>query len=199
MRKTFVVAVEGSETEPQYLDAFKARFRSVNITVIRKSRTGLSPREMLKRLNKRKREVRQTRGGNVDIEYWLVFDHDNLQPDQLANIVSEATNKGYKIADSKPCFELWLILHCKRMDQLKGLEGSAVTKGCQAVIEKLQELDKNYEKTRYDASTYAEKVENAITNAKSIDKHVNDNLLNHIGSRVYKLVQSIIDSSPNNP
>ena len=70
------------------------------------------------------------------------------------------------------------------------------------VIEALRKhIEPNYHKTKYNVSAYVERREVAIENAKNSDKCRNETWLNQIGSRVYKLVESIINSatSPNNP
>ena len=57
----------------------------------------------------------------------------------------------------------------------------------------------SYSKSKLKTSDYLPHISTAIENARKSDIRPNDRWLNQIGSRVYKLVQSIIDSSPNNP
>lgn len=57
----------------------------------------------------------------------------------------------------------------------------------------------SYSKSNLKTSCYLPNVDAAIANARASDVKESDRWLNQIGSRVYKLAQSIIDSSPNNP
>ena len=74
--------------------------------------------------------------------------------------------------------------------------GYAVT--CDEIERRLKQtdMDPSYRKSRIDTKKYFDRIETAIKNAKLADSQPNNRYLNQIGSRVYKLVQSIIDSSP---
>lgn len=192
-----IVSTEGSETEPQYFYALKSEFRLGNVILL-KSKTRSSPRQVLKRLDKEKRKVRQTREVNAETQFWAVFDHDNLTQESLEEILSEARQKGYRVADSSPCFELWLLMRFGKLADFKGLEGQALTHGCSGVARELATHDKTYDsgsKGRYDASAYIRHLQIMIENARAVDSQPDSVWLNQIGSRVYKLVESIINSS----
>lgn len=49
-------------------------------------------------------------------EVWIVFDKDNLSDDQFLQTVQEAEENKYRIAYSIECFEVWLLLHFKRIE-----------------------------------------------------------------------------------
>lgn len=42
---------------------------------------------------------------------WLVIDHDNRKTKELAGFSKFAKQKGFNLAISNPCFELWMLLH----------------------------------------------------------------------------------------
>lgn len=113
----------------------------------------------------------------------------------MNNVAQEAKQKNYHLADSNPCFELWLLLHYKRLNELKGLEGAA-TDGCKSVEKELKKFDSTYAKSKYDTSKYIKNIDKAIKNAKRTDTQSQDRWLNQIGTRVYRLAKSIVDSSP---
>ena len=139
-------------------------------------------------------------GVKLDEHYWAVFDTDDRTVEVLHRVATRAATKDIKLAASNPCFELWLLLHYAALNQLSGVEGSAATGGCDKVIEYLKRnLDKNYDKSAFNPSEYIQKINEAISNATESDSHDDDAWMNSICSRVYKLVLSIVDSSPNHP
>ena len=193
-KKRIFIATEGV-TEYIYLNKLKTEVGAGTVHVL-KSTTRTDPESVLKRLAKYKPKDGDIR---ADDDLWLVIDKDDYDLDQ---IFSAADRRKFQFADSNPCFELWLIMHCKILQQFPGLEGSAAVGGCEKVIEALRKhIEPNYHKTKYNVSAYVERREVAIENAKNSDKCRNETWLNQIGSRVYKLVESIINSatSPNNP
>ena len=69
---------------------------------------------------------------------------------------------------------------------------------CDKVVDYIKRhIDSGYDKTSYDAAKYVELFEDAIANAKASDKEATTPLLTQVGSRVYKLAESIIESAPN--
>lgn len=191
-KKRIFIATEGV-TEFIYFNQLKRVLRAGNIDVL-KSTSKTSPDRVLQRLKKYKPKDGDIR--TID-DLWLVIDKDDLD---LDSIFSVADRRKYLFADSNPCFEIWLIMHCKALHQMPGLEGSAAVGGCDKVIQALkQQVELNYDKTNYDVSRYVECCKTAIENSKLTDKQQNDLWMNTVGSRVYKLVQSIMDSSPHNP
>ena len=46
-----------------------------------------------------------------DDELWVMIDVDRWNKSTLQEIAKEARQKGYRLAISNPCFELWLLLH----------------------------------------------------------------------------------------
>ncbi len=192
VKKLIIIATEGSKTELQYFDSLRSKFGLRNVKPLKRKRTRSSPLDVLKQLNREKGKLRGTQRSN---EYWAVIDKDNWSKQILEQFITSAQRKGYKVADSNPCFELWLLLHYESVGRLKGLEGSAATGGCASVERELKKFDKNYDKSRYESAKYIEKIDNAIKNAAKTDTQPQDRWLNQIGTRVYRLAQSIIPPS----
>ena len=198
-RKQIIIAMEGSETEQRYFDSLKSKLRSTNVKLLKRKRTRSSPSDVLKQLDKEKRERKKVREHNAVIEYWAVIDKDNRPPEELNKIANHAKCKNYHLADSNPCFELWLLLHYKPLNQFSGLEASGDNSACSPVESQLEKLDKSYDKGkkgRLKTSKYMPIINTAIKNAKETDPQSQDRWLNRIGTRVYLLAQSVIDSSP---
>ena len=187
-KKRIFIATEG-ETEYIYFNKLKTEVGAENVDVL-KSTTKTDPGSVRKRLAKYRPKDGDIRAND---DLWLVIDKDDHD---LDSIFSEADRRKYLFADSNPCFEIWLIMHCKALHQIPGLEGSAEVGGCEKVVEALRKhVEPNYHKTNYNVSAYVERSDAARTNAERTDKQKNATWMNTIGSRVYKLAQSIIDSS----
>ena len=183
-RKRIFIATEGV-TEYLYFNMLKRELRAGNIDVL-KSTSKTSPEKVLQRLKKYKPKDGDIR--TID-ERWLVIDKDDHD---LNAIFSAQDKRKYRFADSNPCFELWLILHCKPLDGLKGLAGSAAVGGCDKVIEALKEhVEPSYHKTKYDVTAYTSRLQNAMKNAERTDRDRQAAWMNTVGTRVYKLADSI--------
>lgn len=131
-------------------------------------------------------------------ELWAVIDHDGRPEKVLNNVAREAKKENYCLADSNPCFELWLLLHHKRLNQFKRLEASGDNRACSPAESELEKLDRSYDKDnkgRLNTSKYISRITTAIQYAKETDTQETP-LLNQIGTRVYLLAQSVIKSSP---
>ena len=199
-RTVFFVAMEGSVTERKYFDALIKAYNLRNVRLLKKSRTRSSPLDVVKRLEKQLGNRTNDHSDALDERYWAVFDTDRRPIETLQSVSKRAAKKNICIAASNPCFEIWLMLHQGAVADFSGLEGSAATGGCDKVVEFLKRhVDRNYDKSNYDASKYIEHIANAIKNANASDSKNTEAWMKNVSSRVYKLVQSIIDSSPNNP
>lgn len=108
-RKTFRVYVEGTRTEPEYIDALKrlpeiSANSNVGIEIIHKAPSPLT-------LVTKAGEDRLRDDLDID-EYWCVFDVESPQPHpRLHEARRRAEENGIHLAVSNPSFELWLILH----------------------------------------------------------------------------------------
>lgn len=196
---TIVIATEGEKTEPNYFKYLQRKIRLINIEIVSRNYRRTEPMQVLDDLIKHK--DRSSRLRKHIVGYWIVIDNDGRRQKQLDDVVSRACQNDCFIADSNPCFEVWLIQHFASVTNVGGFLGNARAKGCDFVIGLLKKnYDRSYEKSRYDVTKYMTKIADAVSNAQLDDKTVGEDELrtNSVGSRVYKLAQSIIDSSPNN-
>lgn len=167
-----------------------------NVLILRRKTTRSTPVDVVKRLIQYQKQSQNvvTEGD----EFWAVIDHDRHDL-QAALKHAEKSRFPVRFVDSNPCFEIWLLLHHDSLQAHKGLAGCAEA-GCESVIDFLERrFEPQYNKAKYDAAKYIDLVAFAIANAKFADFNPETRWLNQVGSRVYRLVQSIIDSSPNNP
>ncbi len=205
--KLIVIVAEGEVTEPTYFEdlAFDARFRHPRVDIqVLPAISGLSsPKHVIDRLDKVRRKSSLYEGD----ELWLVIDKDQWKDRTLSEVAQQIRQKGYHLADSNPCFELWLLLHHRSLDSYTETELKALTENKKERFRssrrrlelELIEVCGSYNKSSLNTSHYIPNVVAAIKNAEQSDSDRGTRWLNSLGSRVYKLAQSIIDSSPNNP
>lgn len=112
--RLFVIATEGSVTEPHYFSIFsdsvisQLRSHRVRRLEILPSSVGSAPNHVIAALDKYKTENQIVDGD----ELWLVIDVDRwISRGLLPRVVREAKQKGYYLAISNPCFEAWLLYH----------------------------------------------------------------------------------------
>ncbi len=198
--KFILIATEGTATEPTYFEslALAEEYKNprVKVEVIKSVSTASSPKHILERLNKAKRKYNLT----VCDELWLVIDIDNWKARQLSEVAQQVQQKGYALAESNPCFELWLLLHHKSLadydkNTLAEFKDNQ-RQGSRTRLEKeLVQICGSYNKSKLQVKDYIPHIKTAIKNAEQADRQPADRWLNQIGSRVYKLAQSTLDSS----
>lgn len=107
-KPTILIVSEG-ETEFNYFKDLKNRYRASWIEP--KLSNHATPLEIISYATKAKREL--TRKG-LNVETWVVFDAEN-EIDEIRRHYREAIEKalsaGFKVANSSPNFEYWILLH----------------------------------------------------------------------------------------
>ena len=121
----FVIASEGADTERIYFEALQefVANQGINIRIkiefLKRETEAVRSRsahlDVLRQLDtyKRKFEIKP------QDELWLVADRDrqSTKLHNLAAVAQQCEQKGYGLAISNPCFELWLLLHCKDVSE----------------------------------------------------------------------------------
>ena len=197
IRKIFVVVSEG-KTEKIYFDdlAADSRFDKPSVHVEAIQSADSSPNHVLASLTEFNNKYEL---GDND-ELWLLIDRDQWKDSMLSRVTQEALQKGFCVADSNPAIELWLLFHHRSLDdytceELTELEENKKT-GTRTRLElELISIHGSYSKSNLKTSRYLPNVDSATANAKASDIKQSDRWLNQIGSRVYKLTQSIFDSA----
>ena len=181
--KLFVIATEGKDTEKQYFEMFGNRKVKVEILATGDDNKS-APEYVLERLDK----FKDLYGFSEDDELWLVLDVDRWRK-QLITVCRQAKQKGYQLAISNPCFEIWLCLHF----------GDLLPKDrtCKDFEIRLRNILGSYNKSNLDVCVYKPNVKNAIERSRSLDLNLNGYWTSQLGTRVYKLVESISQSLNN--
>jgi hypothetical protein len=198
--KIFVLAYEGNNTEAIYFEALKAdlRFNDDLIFLVSlrrpKTDTNSAPKHVFRKL---KREAKDIYNFDKNDELWMVIDRDKWR--NIPQISSMCIREGnFFLALSNPCFEFWLLLHIKDLNdfnpqELKDIYLNKRIKGKRTYLKLLLNslLEEGYNESDPQPKRFLVHLEDAITRAKSIDNPQVE-FPKKLGSHVYKLVEKII-------
>ncbi|MEA1875414.1 MAG: RloB family protein [Bacteroidota bacterium] len=115
--KVFAISTEGTSTEVRYFEGFNQHSNHLNIQgrvlvdVLERQDpedTKSAPQYILSLLD----EYVDESGIDSD-ELWIVFDRDrqNNSKEQVLETINQCQQRGYNVAFTNPCFELWLLMH----------------------------------------------------------------------------------------
>ena len=184
-----IIAAEGECTEKIYFEALKeyAHNSRVHIKILERdeeNKHNSSPEYVL---------------GQLTDELWLVIDKDRWT-DKSIRIVAQrcAQDPIYHLALSNPCFELWLILHKvdvsleSEEEKAKMLANKKSGKNGKTYLKrKMKALLGSYNEAHYNTDQLVPHVAEAIARADALDEHKRARWPQGLGTRVYKLAQSI--------
>lgn len=179
-KRLFVIATEGAETEPLYFFEFNpGRDGSFRLKVLGNPNHKSRPVEVVKRLLAYEKNERP----GPDTEYWAVIDRDAWSDDELReawNLMKD--RRGYHLALSNPCFELWLWLHLKPNRPFNDRHD------CQRSLSREWP---EFTKGDYDAAKLMPLVQVAGERAKELDEEPDKPWPDGQATRVYRLVERL--------
>jgi len=187
--RLYFLIVEGAKTEPSYFYALEAnglvpRHR-VKLHVFSPDGNASAPTYLIGKAE----VVAKERLMGVDDEIWLVFDVDRHSGSnrltQVIQSLKDASERGWNVAISNPCFEVWLLLHVS--DDLAGVtdRGDSVETALRASLG-------GYDKRRTPSQCLnAEALSRATISARLGDTNPASPVPNLPGTRVYRLFDSI--------
>jgi hypothetical protein len=197
--KLIIIATEGTSTEKRYFeDMVSPKFYPnprVHVHVIEKLTTASSPSHVLRSLDEFKKRYSL---GTYD-QLWMVIDLDEWKNKELRSVATQCDQKKYNLAVSNPCFEFWLLLHVKSIDEysqdelLELQKNERMSSGRTRLDRELVKQVGSYSKTDLKTSDYLPFVEKAISRARKLDKNPEYRWPNAIGSRVYLLAEVILE------
>lgn len=104
VKESFLIICEGTNTEPEYFNAF--RLTSANVKAIGK---GIGSTSLVKEAIAIRRQ--EDRKGKRYDHYWVVFDKDEYTDADFNGAINLAREEGFQVAYSNQAFEYWLLLH----------------------------------------------------------------------------------------
>lgn len=197
--KLIIIATEGSKTEPRYFREMASQKyypnSRVKVWILEKEDdTASSPEHVLRELDRYKDEFYV----EEDDELWLVIDLDNWGDGKIAQVASLCQQKNYKLAVSNPCFELWLLLHIRTLEEytpqeLEDFQNNQKTDSNRTPLEsELLDILGEYNKSNIKVECFLPHVEEAIDRAQALDLHPEHRWTNSLGSRVYQVAKKIL-------
>lgn len=179
--RLFIIACDDTYAPKQYFDFF--RLRRVQIHVVPTLDGSSSAEHVLDRLLAVECEP--------DDERWMVLDADHYTHGRhlrsLTLAISRAQQSNVKVAMSKPCFEVWLLLHHRDETVVPGLPDAG------AVCAEIRNCRGNYNKTSLREEHYPlQSVADAFARAHRLDHTVPDSVIPQDNTtRIYKILASI--------
>ena len=119
-QRRFLIYCEGTETEPSYFQAIRERYINTQIEPIGVGGVARTVAQQAITCAKDLRSQRRRRASRSPSyqesdQVWAVFDHDE-HPD-IQDAMATCRDNSVEVADSNPCFELWLVLHIEDYDK----------------------------------------------------------------------------------
>ena len=191
--RLYVIATEDTYAPKQYFEE-SSIFRNprIHVLTLPTEEGHSSPEHVLRRLTDCREEMQKKRELLDEDEFWLMLDTDHwTKPnhiDNFTNVCGEAIQRGFGLAHSNPCFEVWLLLHFEDLDASNQFhKGKDVERHLKDVLGK-------YNKTRLDISRFDRKnAAIAAGRAEVLDKSSADRWPQQTGTHVYRLVKNLGD------
>lgn len=178
-RKLFIIAVEGTKTEPQYFGIFNDGNPVIHVTCV-KGNHHSSPPQVLKRI----KDYLKQESLRVSDEAWLVVDKDSWTDDQLALLHKwSKSSEHYGFAVSNPKFEYWLLLHFE--------DGGGISTSYKC-SKQLKRYLPNYSKGIDRRVFTLTKVRDAVDRASTRDTPRCKDWPRSTGTTVYRLVERLL-------
>lgn len=180
-KRLYVLATEGAETEPIYFQEFHpGREGAFRLKILGNPKHKSRPVELVQRLMEYEKRERP----GPDTEYWAVVDRDAWPETELREAWAlMSSHKGYHLAMSNPCFELWLWLH------LRPNRPFFDRHDCQRALAREWP---DYAKSSYDAAALMPHVLSAISRAAELEEQPDAAWPQQQGTRVHRLVSRLV-------
>lgn len=178
-----VVASEDKYAVESYFRRF--RTKRVQFVVLPTEDSRSSPKDVMDRLDR----YRKTEATEENDQFWVCIDSDHWIEDghirNLVDVLRQCRQKGYDVAISHPCIELWLLLHFA--DYTPAAVDMSVS--CNDVIAQLKAVVGGYCKRNCDRLVITtSQVYEAVHRAKALDTS-DDDLPDSPTTRVYRIVE----------
>lgn len=198
-----VIASEGRCTESIYFSAVKDQLRApnVHVEILSRSTNESSPESVYAQIADFMRQY------NIedDDELWLVIDRDRWHERMLSQVAQLcAQNTHLNFCMSNPCFELWLLLHLEDVRKYDEATAAALASnqknkaGVTWLKKRMRDLLGSYSESNYEASRLLPYATVAMEIARDLDVNPIDRWPQTVGTRVYKLMESITELNTEN-
>ena len=197
--RLIVIASEGKDTESIYFDAVKENLcaSNVHMEVLRRDSGNSSPEHVHRQLNDFMKEY----SIEDDDELWMVIDRDRWPEAMLSRVAQLCSqNEQLHFCLSNPCFELWLLLHLEDVESFSEEEKRLLAEnrkpgksGDTWLKRRVRSAMGIYHESNYDTGLLIPLIPTAMERAICLDTNPADRWPQSIGTRVYRLINSITD------
>ncbi|PZN72639.1 MAG: hypothetical protein DM484_24215 [Candidatus Methylumidiphilus alinenensis] len=186
--RLIIIAAENKYAEKQYFEEILEGYTRAIIKVLPTEDSKSSPQHVIDRLHDFISQYQEEGASfGVSDEFWLMVDVDRWH--KLEEVAKKAIESGYKLAISKPCFEVWLLCHYDDAFQNN-------ISYCGHIEDLLsKKLGVNYKKCLRpsDIPYFRDNIEAAIKRSIQLDINPQHLWPQQTGTHVYKVVQSIMN------
>lgn len=199
--RLIVIATEDTKAAVKYFETLVSpayyQNSKVHVEILTRTDTASSPDRVLAQLNK---WIQEYQIADED-ELWLVIDVDQWGEQKLSQVAQECHQKQIQLAVSNPAIELWFLLHLVDLaayDEIIKQEFLVNAKGNSRRSRLEQEiitLVGRYNKSNLQTDDFLPHVEQASLRAEQLDIQPQDRWPQQLGTHVYRLVRSIVDST----
>ena len=201
--KLFILSYEGKVSEKKYFNDFRDSvfFNDSGLIEIvplkKEGNTGTDPLSVKKLLKKAKLDYQFKKTD----EFWLIIDRDHWETIHKINfdeLVVECNKEdNFFLAMSNPCFEIWLIMHLKDINEYNEKEVGLLSEN-KSVSRKKNHIDvvlgdlqgRGYNK-RPNPEIFLPLTKTAIERARKLDNS-KDPYPKKLGSHIYKLIEKLL-------
>lgn len=195
--KIFILAFEGNKTEEKYFSEFKNsnKFNNELIYLHLLKRVDNDTKSApIHVFNKLIREAKNEFNFNKGDELWMIIDTDKWK--NIHDIIKACNNMDNMfVAVSNPCFEFWLLLHVKDIEEYDDEELKQILQNSKQgnrnyVDIKIVEVIGSYNKKNLKADDFLPSIDDAVVRAKKLDQN-QEEYPTSLGSHIYKLIEKI--------
>jgi hypothetical protein len=186
--RLFIIACDDTYAPKQYFEFFRIPRIQVHVVETPKEDSTSHAIHVLERLRKFEHDE--------DDELWMLLDTDHCivkgHIKSFNRAIKDAGKQGIKIALSRPCFELWLLLHHVDESAVASLKNARESEAALREI-----LGGQYDKTNLKIEHYPlAAIRNAYLRSKRLDEAVaGGSIPEGNTSRVYLIWQAILSKS----
>lgn len=192
-----VIATEGAETEQRYFSGIKDKLENASSTlqlkILPAREHNLSaPKHVLNQLLRYQQQFTMDRND----ELCLVIDRDkqSWSAKEIAWIAQEAAKKQYLLAISNPSFELWLLLHHVDITaESYSYQQHAEANKNHFLKKEISRTLNGYKTSRLNIDDFWKNTHIAIHRAKQLDVNPKQRWPSALGTRVYLIVEKILN------
>ncbi|QIG88623.1 RloB domain-containing protein [Chryseobacterium sp. POL2] len=195
--KIFVLAFEGNKTEEKYFSEFrdsnKFNDELIYLHLLKRANddTNSAPNHVFSKLKKEAKDEFNFKTGD---ELWMIIDTDRWR--NIPDIIQACNDlENMFVAVSNPCFEFWLLLHIKDIqeygaEELELIFRNRKTGNRNYVDTKIVKIVGSYNKTNLKVDDFLPNIDLAISRAKNLDQP-QEEYPTKLGSHIYKLIEKI--------